>query len=171
MYEVDEKDAVWSLETIPQSSVGAPIPLVLSDEGTTVVAYYAQETPKGWDGRTIRMISPTEEDEPVILVRFHICYAAMFGPPNDEAFEGHPLASRGLKPYGSFVVENSSWLRKLERMNAVHSRHQPERYWQLKHYILSFHDSTFECIADGYSVEERRGSVQGSLPRMVELLN
>src|SRR5438128_1334934 len=128
MYEVDERDRVLPLEDVPQSSVGAPIPLVLSDEFTTVVAYYVEETPQQRDGSRVRAVDRRAADESVALVRFRLCYAAMFGPPNDEALEGHPLASRGLEPYGSFVIEDSSWLRRLERMNSVHPCHKPERF-------------------------------------------
>jgi hypothetical protein len=73
----------------------------------------------------------------------------MFGSPNDEAFHGHPLAERGLGPYGAYRVEDSSWIRRLERMNSVHPRHDPERFRALTHCVLSFHDSTFECVAEG----------------------
>jgi hypothetical protein len=45
--------------------------------------------------------------------------AHTFGPSNDEAFSGHPLAARGLTPYGAFKIENSSWVRHLERMNSA----------------------------------------------------
>src|SRR5262245_63708733 len=68
--------------------------------------------------------------------------------PNDEAFAGHPLANRGLMPYGAFVIESSSWIRRLEQMNSAHPCHKPERFWARKHYVLTFHDSTFECVAD-----------------------
>ena len=77
----------------------------------------------------------------------------MFGPPNDEAFVGHPLASRGLGPYRAYRIERSSWLRRLERMNSVHPYHDPERFWTLTHFVFAFHDSTFECIAQSFSIE------------------
>lgn len=70
--------------------------------------------------------------------------------PNDEAFEGHPLASRGLKPYSVFEVKNSSWIRRLERMNSVHRCHRPEGYKMLRHFVFAFHDTTFECVAQGF---------------------
>ena len=34
MYQVDENDKVIELKDVPQSSVGAPLPIVLSDERT-----------------------------------------------------------------------------------------------------------------------------------------
>src|SRR5262252_3401585 len=98
MYLIDEKDRVVPIKDIPQSSIGAPIPVVLSDEFVAVVAFYLQNTPDGWDGISVRVVSKETEGEPLALVKFSSCYASMFGPPNDEAFGGHPLASRGLEP-------------------------------------------------------------------------
>jgi hypothetical protein len=31
-------------------------------------------------------------------------------------------------------------------MNSVHDRHVPDGFWGLIHLILTFHDSTFECV-------------------------
>ncbi len=125
MYQVDEKDAVAELPDAPRPSIGAPSPIALSQEGRVVLAYYLQETPNGSDGTRVRVIGPTGVSEPIALVLFERCYASMFGPPNDEAFQGHPLASRGLVPYRVFEVRESSWIRALERMNSVHEHHRP----------------------------------------------
>jgi len=38
MYEVDENDRVVTLEGIPQSSAGAPLPLILANEQRVVIA-------------------------------------------------------------------------------------------------------------------------------------
>ena len=171
MYSVDDQDRVIPLTDIPQSSVGAPLPVILSDEHRTVVAFYLQDTPENWDGTSVRIVSYDSGGESLALVKFSLCYASMFGPPNDEAFAGHPLEQRGLTPYGAFVIENSSWLRQLEKMNSVHRYHNPERFWLRKHYVLTFHDSTFECIADGYTIEEHQGSIEQILSRMIELKN
>jgi len=170
MYDVDDKDAVVPLNDVPQSSVGAPIPCVLAEERTVVVAYYLQNSPPGWNGRTVRLVSATSDGEPVALVRFAHCYAHMFGPPNDEAFSGHPLADRGLRPYGAFEIVNSSWIRKLERMNSVHPYHQPAKFRELHHYALTFHDSTFECVCRELSITTTRGSIESVTPQMIELL-
>jgi hypothetical protein len=83
----------------------------VSDEHRLVLAYLIQKTPVGWDGTSVRIVGPSSDDEPVALVKFEQCYAYMFGPPNDEAFHGHPLAKRGLHAYGAFEVEHSSWIR------------------------------------------------------------
>jgi hypothetical protein len=94
----------------------------------------------------------------------------MFGPPNDEAFHGHPLAERGLHPYGAFRIVNSSWIRTLERMNSVHPHHRPEVFWKRQHFVFAFHDSTFECICNEFDVAKMRGSIAGVIPDMIGLL-
>jgi hypothetical protein len=170
MYEVDEGDRVRELRDLPQSSVGAPIPFVCIDEFTVVLAYYVQDTSPGWDGSWVRIVSASEADEPIAIVRFTLCYAHIFGPPNDEAFAGHPLAGRGLHPYGVFEIDNSSWIRQLERMNSVHRCHRPERFWKLRHLIFAFHDSTFECVCDGFDVTLAQGSIRSIVPEMIKLM-
>jgi hypothetical protein len=166
MYSVNERDTVIELEDVPQSSVGAPLPVVLSDEFKILLAYIVQDAPSDWDGSYVRVIDSSTPGEPLALVEFTSYWSFMFGAPNDEAFRGHPLAGRGLHPYGAFQVENSSWIRQLEMMNAVHPYHKAERFERLRHYIFAFHDSTFECVANGFTVSEHEGSMESILPIM-----
>ncbi|MFZ0421744.1 MAG: hypothetical protein WAL80_02575 [Xanthobacteraceae bacterium] len=98
MYTIDRDDTVRTLDDIPQSSTGAPIPLVLSDENTAVIAYYEQPP---WDGKSVRVVDAETSDEPTAIVSFRSVRAMYFGAPNDEAFAGHPLARRGLRPYSA----------------------------------------------------------------------
>jgi len=100
--------------------------------------------------------------EPAVLIRFAGALAWFHGPPNDEAFAGHPLASRGLGRYGAYRVDQSSWLRRLERMNSVHPQHRPESYVGFNHYVFTFHDSTFECVARRFDTS----TVTGPLSRV-----
>jgi hypothetical protein len=170
MYEVDQLDEVHDLPGVPQSSIGAPVPIVVADEHRVVLAYYLQDTAEDWDGRTIRIVGAADASDPLAIVRFAFCYAHMWGPPNDEAFHGHPLASRGLHPYGAFEVRKSSWIRRLERMNSVHDYHEPEAFWKRRHLIFAFHDTTFECVCDGFDVTLSHGSVAAAVPEMVKLM-
>jgi hypothetical protein len=117
------------------------MPVVVATEDAAYVAYF-QPDPPGCDAAEERMA----------LLCYAGCYATYLGPPNDEAFEGHPLAGRGLESYGAFRVVRSSWIRSLERMNRVHPAHDPAPFDRMMHYILAFHDSTFECVADGFEV-------------------
>jgi hypothetical protein len=86
--------------------------------------------------------------------------------PNDEAFHGHPLMGRGLHAYGAFRVVNSPWIAELASINAVHERDDPQLWSGLTHYLLGFHDSTFECFAAGFNVDVRRGSIVETLKEL-----
>ena len=163
MYSVDELDTVVELTDVPQSSVGAPCPMILCGEQFLRLAYILQDTPQSWDRTTIQIVDENTPGNPCALVRFRNVHAHMFGPPNDEAFHGHPLAKRGLQSYGVFEVENSSWIRALERMNSVHPYHRHELFARFRHFIFAFHDTTFECIAEGFEISVHESSVTGVL--------
>ena len=169
MYAVDGRDKVVRLDEMPQSDDGAPMPLVISDEGRVVVAYYGVSQSPQWDAFA-RLVDPVGGNDPIAVVRFIDYSSYMFGAPNDEAFSGHPLASRGLKPYGAFRIEDSSWIRNLEAMNSVHPGHDASGYQRLKHLVLSFHDTTFECVCAAFDVRTARGSIHALIPTMARLL-
>jgi hypothetical protein len=164
------RDEVVQLEDVPQSSIGAPLPVVLSDEQRVVLAYLLEEPDPNWDGTEARVVDYETEGQ-VAIVTFEGYASYRSGMPNDEAFHGHPLASRGLQPYRVFEVRRSSWVRELERMNSVHPHHRPEDFDALRHFVFAFHDSTFECVARNFEIEIVRGSLNGTLPRMRQLLS
>ena len=166
MYSVDSQDRVIKLNDVPQPDVGAPQPLVLSDERVTLLAYSVQRKPYPFDGGVLTEADMKLSGEQVALVEFRSCHSFMFGAPNDEACGGHPLADRGLSPYGVFEIENSSWIRQLEKMNSVHSQHEGGWLLTLKHFIFAFHDSTFECVASGLSWSLHSGSLEALLAEM-----
>ena len=139
VHEIDDKDNVSEISVLPQSSVGSPFPVVVAREHDVLLSY---------------CIETVSEAETVAIVKFEGCYAHLFGPPNDEALSGHALYKRGLKPYSAFEIENSSWVKEYERMNSVHPRHDKDAFKKGKrHFIFTFHDSTFECIARDFKVE------------------
>ncbi len=139
MYAVDELDRVVELSVLPRPDSGAPEPLVVAKEHGVALSYWIRDEPLN-----------QSTTAPLGIVRFDRVHMVLFGPPNDEAIAGHPLAGRGIYPSGIFRVDHSSLVRRLERMNAVHRRHDPERFEALIHYILTFHDSTFECVAESF---------------------
>jgi hypothetical protein len=169
MYSVDDRDRVIELE-LPQSSVGAPLPIVLADDSTLVVAYFLQgPADSGWDGRTVRIVSH-EDVEPAAIVRFDFFERFTFGQPSDDMIFGgvHPLSERGLSAYGAFEVLESSWLRQIA---AAGDRDGGERDMaEYRHFILAFHDNTLECVAPGFDLHVTEGSLETLLPKMRRLL-
>jgi hypothetical protein len=139
MYSVDEKDSVVSLGDVPRPDVDAPKPVILAAENFVAVAYYA--------------VGPGDA---VALITFD-SYAHMFGPPSDEGLEAHPLYGRGLDYHNCFEVRESSWIRAFERMNRVHMWHDSAGFARYKHFVITFQDSTFECISEKYHVSIQTG--------------
>jgi hypothetical protein len=80
------------------------------------------------------------------IVEIHRCIVSKFGYPNDEALAGHPLYRRGLSVYGVFEVLGSSWIEQMTAQNRV--CFPKTENWTERHFIFTFHDSTFECVAD-----------------------
>ena len=108
------------------------MPQILANDDNLVLAY--EVAPSGEEYAIVKFIRPR---------------AHYFGSPSDETMSGHPLAERGLRPYGVFEVRNSSWIRALEQMNRVHPNHNASRFGALRHFVFTFHDNMFECVAHG----------------------
>ncbi len=138
MYSVDENVGLVRLEGLPAHSAGAPMPVLLADDAALVLAY---ET------------APSNDE--FVILNFLWPYAHSFGPPNDESLMGHPLAKYGLEPYGIFEVLQSPWSRMLERMNRVHPNHDAQKFASLRHFVFTFHDGMFECLATDVRVVAR----------------
>ncbi len=148
LYTVDELDKVKRLKDVPLSDIGAPLPIVIANEVYLGLLYYLSEPDPNWDGTDVNVVSTTTDDMAVAIVEFERPTTHTLGPPNNEAFSGHPLASRGLRPYTAFEILDSSWIRQLERMNSVHRCHDRTRFMSDKrHFVFAFHDSVFERIA------------------------
>jgi hypothetical protein len=124
---------------------GAPTPVLLSGR-RTLVAFYRRSgvAALGYDTPVAR---DTAHDEGVAVIEFQRARIVKIGSPNDEVLHGHPLWGSGLRFYSAHVVENSPWVRELVDINRVHSRFDPARWADVRHYVLAFHDETLECIA------------------------
>jgi hypothetical protein len=135
----------------------------MSDEHSLLLAYMVAES----DDMFVSSVKLMTVNSPgyVALVEFVRPYAHMFGPPNDETFAGHPLVERGLSPYGVFEVYDSSWLRQLTGLGKPRQIWKP--YDDLHHFIFSFHDSTFECVAKSLAVNLREGSLRDVMFEML----
>jgi hypothetical protein len=126
-YPVDAKDSVVALAELPRPTAGAGEPVLFASEHTLQIAYYTYS-----------------RDDAVALVTFSNPEAHYFGPPHVDAVNRHPLHSRGVDIYGAFEVHNSSWIRELRQISGGRM--------DGRHFILTFHDVTFECIACDFSI-------------------
>ncbi len=123
-----------------EMDAGAPMPHVFANGNSVFVLFYQHTRIHATD------IAATEQ-EPLALVEFTGVHAVLFGGPNDEALNGHRLYGRGLDRYTIHEVRASSWISEAERVNSVHPYHQAGWHGWLRHFIITFHDETLECLA------------------------
>jgi hypothetical protein len=119
----------------PAMDTGAPCPTIAADDHDLSLTYCRP------DGTRVRIV-------------FTFPLVHYFGPPNDETLQGHPLAAFGLTHYATFEVGNSRWIEELRKMNRVHPRHDDSRFDRYRHFVWTFHDNTFECLAESFEVED-----------------
>ena len=128
--------------------------LAVSDRGRAVLAVNAN--------------SPDPDQDCVVFVWSH-AWAAIMGPPNDEAIEGHRLYARGLSGLlWAGKDEQSEWIADLERRNRVHSGHDPARFARLTHFILPLKEDTVEVIAEEVTVLRRPGPTTSAAAAILE---
>jgi hypothetical protein len=88
---------------LSRSCASAPNPALVTKLGSSI----------GAQNRQHYEVSPSGEH--YAIVKFIRPRAHYFGSPSDETLKGHPLADRGLGPYGVFEIRKSSWVRALAR--------------------------------------------------------
>jgi hypothetical protein len=152
-------------------SPGAPLPYVIQNDYKTFLTFYVHVPDPKWDGSYTTLKSPSDGSvESLALVEFFRCESTKFGSPNDEVFHGHPLSGKGLDGYTAQQVINSRWLAELEAINSVHHCYSPAYWRDQKHFVLWFHDKTFECVAESFKVELFEETMPNLLALVVERL-
>jgi len=139
MYLPGENDRLIVLDGFPPMESGSPLPNVRAHDGVVVVDYFTHQF--GVDTNTRARVV------------FRHVRAHYLGWPNDEALSAHPLYGRGLRPYDAFEVIDSSWKATIIAANRAHPLHRDEHFAADRHFIMTFHDETFECIARTVEVE------------------
>jgi hypothetical protein len=142
--------------------IGAPLPHVFQSDYRTFLLFLLRDAPLNNDGTYVKVVSASSASN-VGIVEFHRCMSAKFGTPNDEVNDGHPLHGAGFVGYRALRVINSPWIAELRSINSVH-RCFDSGFWEgLTHYIFGFHDSTFECVAQDFSVSTTPASLQEAI--------
>jgi hypothetical protein len=134
--EVDQIEKL-DLGYTPEAAISGAV--LVQTECSTVLTFNANYSQLAEDG--------FYHSAGTALLEFHNCIVTKFGLPNDEALPGHPLYSKMGEvqaAYDFLEVHNSSWKAELEQQNQVRF---PNSKFVCRHFIITFHDSTFECLA------------------------
>lgn len=136
------------INTILHVQTGAPVPVVMSDEYKLNLFYYYNKIfSESISEMPIERNSSVDKGIAVLIFKNHIIYK--FGYPNAEILQSHPYYNLGLESYNLYEVVESDWVKEIETMNKLHPFHNPIRFKMYRHFIITFEDSTFECIAQG----------------------
>jgi len=142
----NESDTLILLDSVPMPAPASTEPFVVADEARTQVVY---------------RIAPSEfsvygpfasNEEPFCLVRFDRAVFQSLGPPNDEELNRHVLHAKGLRCYGAYEVLSSTLV-------AEWWPNTP-RAIVLRHFIFTFEDSSFECVASDCRLDGIYGAVE-----------
>jgi hypothetical protein len=128
----------------PEAAVSGA--LCLQTEGVTFLTFNAMRPTDRMSPYGI----PYVEDAGTAVVEFKRCLVSRFGYPNDESRRGIPQYKDA--PYGIYEVRNSSWIKEVVRLNRHRFPETKDDYVR-KHFLFTFHDDTFECLADDLTLE------------------
>jgi len=122
------------------------------------LAYYLEDSSPDWDGTTVRIVGENTTGEPVALIEFTHLRSHVRSTQRRSVLRSSigfswrwPVPrSRG----SSFVVDSA--VGAYEHRASVPP---PELFARYRHFIFAFHDTTFECIAEAFSITVHTGSV------------
>lgn len=164
VYSVDDLDRVVEVEGIPFPEFGVPLPNIFCQEGHLELAYFVS-----WGGTVYEPGEWPDSNRKVAVVHFP-SHVHIFGDPNDEVLNGHPLYERGLSFSRVYEVIHSSWIRQLEKINSVHPNYVPNVNSKLRHFIFTFKESTFECLAREFTVRILEGKYATPAEALLNLI-
>jgi hypothetical protein len=148
-------DRAIEVEGVPTPSAGPADAHAFTTERSAVLVYLAAESTGGG----------------VALLRFSSAVAVFHGVPNDEALERHPLWSRGLGFYGVYRIEDSTWKTQMQDRGVRRDRQPPPVWSDVTHYVVTMHDSTFECLAKDMTSELRSEAIADVVAELARALD
>lgn len=156
MYKIGDKDSIEKLTDVPIMDVGAPLPIMMRNDSDLVLGYIvSSSSPKPYE-KHVEVIKGETGYGRFALIRFWRSIAGVSCLPPEDDIDKHPLSARGLRPYMAVKVNNSSWLHLTKEIYKIEDE-------KMNHFIFTFHDSSFECLARSYWVTVFEGCTEETL--------
>nr|WKF62142.1 hypothetical protein HUO10_006674 [Paraburkholderia busanensis] len=133
-----QEDLVVLLDSVPQPAADAADPFIVSSARRVILSYPIAQA----DFDRFGPFDP--DDDPFCAVLFPDTAFHRLGPPGAADLDIHPLTAQGLTAYSVHEVTNSSLVAEI---SAVETGGIAQR-----HFIITFADATFECVASDYTV-------------------
>lgn len=129
-----------------QINVGAPEPILIANGNFLSLSFYIES-----------------DDEKTCTLLFRNYNYFRLGMPGNETLYGHPYKNLGLESHSFFELRDSDLIKNLRNISSVHPRHNPNNWLDMKHFILTFHDNMFECVAQDFEIKEGNASIYNQL--------
>jgi hypothetical protein len=136
----------------------APLPHLLCAEGMAFVLFYLRRPGSGAPSGQSLPVSARDQGG-LGVIEFTEVRLVKFGGPNDEGLYRHRLYGKGLDFYAAHQVVGSTW--------AADNGLRPGG---ASHYVLTFQDSTLECLAGGMRTERAHASMAEALAALASRL-
>jgi hypothetical protein len=146
---------------------GAPSPTILSNDTKLYIAFYADRT----DNSTVLHERNEVYDTGIVALKFNRYINYRFGMPGNETIHGHPYSKLGMSSCSFYELKDSDYIKSLQDIDKVHRRYDAEEWRQYHHYILTFHDNMFECVAHNFEIREENTSLHSQVTTMVNELS
>jgi len=145
-------------------NIGTPEPKILCNDINLILLFYIDllDLPKITNKIKQRA---GESDTGIAIMKFKKNYIYKYGVPNDEVLDGHPYYKLGLEHYSFFKVNDSDWIKEIKRIESHHPYSDENSFDDLNHYIITFKDNTFECVAEDYNVEYSIDTMEEALKK------
>lgn len=135
--ELVEITGLFEIET------GATMPAIISTDTELFVTFHV--------GRLNGLDSAQYDLN--FTISFNGCIKYTFGSPGNETIEGHPYSRLGMSSYSFYELRNSDLIKSLQEIDNIHPNANHGKWKSYKHYILTFHDNMFECVAKSFEVQ------------------
>jgi hypothetical protein len=136
-----ERISKIDLGFVPEAAVSGAV--LLQSENSTYLIFNAMKMDAN---------NNLYDDAGLAVCEFPGCIITKFGYPNDEAWSAIPR-TRGIA-YEVCEVFDSEWNQEITRLNRYAFPNTPES--TKRHFLLLFHDSSFECLADDIKAQLTR---------------
>ncbi|TKG87908.1 hypothetical protein EYV94_27850 [Puteibacter caeruleilacunae] len=148
--------------------VGAPTPTIISNDSNLYLMFYSNADSIVNDPS---QASSSVNNRRIYVLKFNLFFNYKFGMPGNEIIIGHPYSELGLQPYSFYQLEESDWIKDLMKIDSFHPYYNKEKWIDFKHYILTFHDNMFECIAKDFEISEGTTSIYEQASTIINEIN
>lgn len=146
-----------------EADFGAPEPIVVSNANKLMISFNVMDDK--WSKTGINA------NESTIDIRFNRYIHYSFGMPGNETLHEHPYANLGLESSSFYELENSDLIGRLRAIEKGHPYYDSESWTLYKHYIITFHDNMFECIAHGFDIiSERNDNMFANIKKVINIM-